>query len=57
MTREQTIAKMVKMANAITGKNTDRWTRKAENKIWTLCSDWNREHYEGCRDDYFLYEI
>ncbi len=59
MGREQVIAKMVEMAKAITGKNTDNWTRKAEKQIWRMCDDWNSEHYGGCYDEaeIFMSEI
>lgn len=40
MTREQTISKMMDMANALIGN----WTRAGEDEIWTMCSDWNSEH-------------
>jgi len=51
MTRNELINKMVEMAVKITGKNSDNWTRSAENEIWRLCSDWNSEHYDGMYDD------
>lgn len=49
--RDKLINKMVKMAIAITGKNSDKWTRDAENAIWEMCSDWNSEHYDGMYDE------
>lgn len=49
--RNETIDKMIKMAKAITGPNSERWTRSAENEIWTMCCDWNSDHYEETGDD------
>jgi hypothetical protein len=49
--RDRLIEKMVKMAIAITGKNSDKWTWDAEMAIWDLCSDWNSEHYDGMYDE------
>ena len=54
MTRNKTIDKMIKMAIAITGKNSDNWTRTAENAIWEMCCDWNSEHEE---EEIFMCEI
>lgn len=44
MERNEIIAKMMKMANEITGKNSDNWTWDAERAIWRMCFDWNSEH-------------
>lgn len=51
MTRDETISKMFTMAWAITGKNSDKWTRDAEDEIWDMSLDWNREHYNGTGDE------
>lgn len=45
MTRSEIIKEMMEKAIAITGKNSKNWTRDAENEIWDMASDWNREHY------------
>lgn len=45
--RNELIRKMVKLAVQITGKNSGKWTWEKANKIWDMCSDWNREH-EDC---------
>lgn len=45
MTREQTILKMVKMADELV-KN---YSYDKYNEIWEICSDWNREH-EGSEE-------
>lgn len=40
--REKYILEMMKKANALR-KN---WTREGEDEIWTMCDEWNRDHYE-----------
>ena len=54
MTREQTIKAMMKKALKITGKNSDNWTRSAENEIWRMAYDWNDEHED---EEIFMCEM
>ena len=44
MTREETIKAMITKALAITGANTDAWTREKEDEIWNMSSEWNSTH-------------
>jgi hypothetical protein len=44
MTRNEVIAEMRKKALAITGSNSENWTRDAENEIWTMAIDFNSSH-------------
>ena len=47
MTREEVIHDLIQHALAITGRNSDNWTRETEDEIWEMCSDWNRAHDES----------
>lgn len=51
MKRDEYISRMMDKAREITGTNSDKWTRDAENEIWEMCSKWNSEHYGGCYDE------
>lgn len=53
MTREETIKKMMKLANEIMGKNGKNWTRQKEDEIWNLSLDYNRDHED---DEIFMCE-
>lgn len=53
MSRTETINKMVKMANKYVHKKDSSWTE--EQKIWTICSDWNSEHYND--SEIFMCEL
>lgn len=58
MTRTETIKVMMQKMAAITGTNSKNYTREAMDEIWDMCSDWNRDHYEGHGDEaeIFMYE-
>lgn len=40
--RDKMLDKLYKIANQL-GK---KYSRDAYNKMWTMCSDWNSEHFE-----------
>lgn len=65
MTRNEVLAQIYRMAE----KLSKEWNYEEDDKMWELCSDWNREHEDEeifmmqdeeenrfyVEDDYFLY--
>lgn len=46
-TREQVLNRLYELANRLS-KN---YTYEENNEMWTLCSHWNSEHYDGTGDE------